>query len=214
MVTARDLRDAATGAPDAGEAWVAEIQWHAGRRAGRFRVVARHASGHERVVRESAPVEWPPRETHSVDALADAVTDLEASLVREGWTPLPPGEAWYAKRFTRVSPGIASGATHEREPPWPPGTEALPRCEITWDAGYLASRFEAVALDPSTRRRRSIGTSTPFRLLFMDEPDQFRREFGDEVERLAAALVEAGWEPAGRGAAWYAARFVRPARST
>jgi hypothetical protein len=107
-----------------------------------------------------------------------------------------------------------------RAVPWPDGTDELWRCEIEWDAGYLSSRFGAVAYPPRGKRGRTVGTSARFRWLLMAEPDPLpdattptpraraqAQEVQEAVRRMVAALEAAGWERAGRGAHWYAERF-------
>jgi hypothetical protein len=221
--------DPPSSPPDAGWAWLAEIEWDGGRHDGVFRVVARPDGreadqGERRAVAESPALQWPPRGRDAVQAVADAVAELEASLRAAGWTPLPSGDAWYARRFTwdpatsydavlpewSAAPREADG--HVSPPAdgitWPGGTEALWRCEITWDSGYLSSRFRALALDPRAGRRRSIGASREFTWMLMEQPEPSGREYLDELGRLMTELIAMGWEPIGQGPEWYAARFV------
>jgi hypothetical protein len=87
--------------PDAALEWAAEIEWHHEPGGGsRFRIVASSDGARERTaVSESEPLGWPPTGPESVDALRHAVEQLEAGALAAGWTPAPPGEPWYAKRF-------------------------------------------------------------------------------------------------------------------
>jgi hypothetical protein len=108
--------------PEPDRAWAAEIGWHLGDRAAQFRVTARPVDGGDPIsLGESSLLEWPPGGPRSVQALTDAVKALEATLVSAGWTPLPRGSAWYAKRFTwqpgarpRALPATAGRTRHRR----------------------------------------------------------------------------------------------------
>ena len=88
--------------PDAALEWAAEIEWHNDPGGGsRFCIVASRDGATERTaVSESEPLGWPPTGPEALDALKHAVEQLEAGALAAGWTPAPPGEAWYAKRFT------------------------------------------------------------------------------------------------------------------
>jgi len=120
-----------TAAPPAPRrAWTAEIDWRPAGGEACFRVVARPVQGPgTAVVAESARLEWPPTSAVAVAAMTAAAEDLEARLVTVGWRPLPPGDAWYAKRFAwepaaRVPP--ASGR-FARRAGRPAGSETLGR---------------------------------------------------------------------------------------
>jgi hypothetical protein len=168
--------------PEPDRRWTAEVQWHDSR----FRVVAEGL-----ILAESRPLEWPPSTPAAVQELADTAEALETTMIAAGWSPAAPGEAWYAKRFA-----------------WEPMTDDLWRCEIAWHAGYVSSRFEAVAYRPGRRRGRTIGTSGTFKWLLMGEPDPESPEYHEHVGNLATALKAEGWEPAGHGERWWAERFV------
>lgn len=88
--------------PDAALEWAAEIEWHHDPGGGsRFCIVASSDDATERTaVSESELLGWPPTGPEALDALKHAVEQLEAGALAAGWTPAPPGEAWYAKRFT------------------------------------------------------------------------------------------------------------------
>ena len=87
-------------AAPAPHAWSAEIEWRATDGGARFHVIARQDEGDETLaVAESAPLEWPPKSAEAVSAMTAAADDLESRLVAAGWTPLAPGDAWYARRF-------------------------------------------------------------------------------------------------------------------
>ena len=79
--------------------------------------------------------------------------------------------------------------------------------EIAWSAGYVSSRFVAVRYAPGTRAGERIAGSETFRWMFMIDPDARIPKDRDAVRRLRDALLAAGFEPAGRGHAWYAERF-------
>ena len=108
--------------PEPGRAWAAEIDWHLAEGASQFCVAARPVDGGGPItLAASALLEWPPRGARSVQALTDAVRALETRLVAVGWTPLPRGSAWYAKRFTwqpgarpRTAPAIAGRTRHRK----------------------------------------------------------------------------------------------------
>jgi hypothetical protein len=87
--------------PASGRPWSAEIEWHTAGGEGRFRAVARAADGREEAILvESPSVEWPPSSDTSLPTLTTAAEELEHRLIGAGWRPLPPGDTWYAKRFT------------------------------------------------------------------------------------------------------------------
>jgi hypothetical protein len=219
--------------PDRGRAWIAEVEWSQAEGVARFRVVAADAEGTAVTIAESVPLEWPPSGPKSVQAMSRAADELEAAVLAAGWKPLPPGEAWYAKRFAwpraavpRRAP-VAAPAVSRREPaapavsaddaalelgrrfrrvPWPEGAEQRWRCEIRWHAGYRRSRFEAVAVEPARRRGQAIGRSETFKWLMMGDPTA--QDFQGAVEELTDLVVAAGWERVADGADWYSRRFV------
>ena len=91
------------GAPDQpGRAWAAEIGWHLVDGAAQFRVAAHPVddASEPAVIGASPLLRWPPDGARSGQALTDAVKALDAALVAAGWTPLPRGDAWYARRYT------------------------------------------------------------------------------------------------------------------
>jgi hypothetical protein len=94
-----------------------------------------------------------------------------------------------------------------RAPAWPQDSTTQWRCEIKWDPGWIDSRFRAVAYSPDSRRTDVIADSAVFKWLLMSQPDSGTSAHKQAVDGLADALELAGWEPAGRGAAWYARRF-------
>ena len=95
------LERAAEGLPPAPHRrWTAEVRWQQDGEACVFAVVARTALGsHSAVIATSQPIEWPPVGAAALERVAAAAKELETSLVSAGWQPLPPGDAWYAKRF-------------------------------------------------------------------------------------------------------------------
>jgi hypothetical protein len=214
--------------PDPDSRWTAEIQWARSGETARFCVVVRDERGRdEPVIARSEPFDWPPEGTEAVQALVGAADALSEALTIAGWKPLPRGEAWYAKRFEWEPAPVSSWAPPRPGPTaapveptpaptkrfrtveWPPGTEALWRCAITWRPGYTRSRFEVVMHDPAGEADdRVIAASPPFKWLLMGDPDSSNAMFRGAALDLATALESAGWERVGVGAPWYAARFV------
>jgi hypothetical protein len=96
--SATPVAAAAAGAPpNTHLAWTAEIEWRQINGTARFRVIAR---GPDTVtLAQSPPLEWPPSGPAAVQATTDAAEELAATLAAAGWKALPPGRAWYAKRF-------------------------------------------------------------------------------------------------------------------
>jgi hypothetical protein len=128
--------------PDRERAWAAEIGWHLVDGGAKFRVVARPVEGGDPVtLGESPALEWPPVEARSVQALTDAVKTLESALVTAGWTLLPRGSAWYAKRFT-----------------WQPGARPRPApVERTRHRDLYEREFRR-QVDRTERMRETIST--------------------------------------------------------
>jgi hypothetical protein len=86
--------------PSTRRPWTAEISWRTIEGAPRFCAVARNERGAgEVVLMMSTPLAWPPAGPEDVQALRDSAGALETSLLDAGWTALPPGDAWYEKRF-------------------------------------------------------------------------------------------------------------------
>lgn len=219
-----DAPDDPVRPPDLRRAWTAEVQWSDTR----FAVVARADDGDEGVaLAASHPLQWPPSGPRAVRDMTRAVERLEASMLGAGWTPLPPGSAWYSKRFAwavtapreqhppplplaavpRTESAPPSGR-FKRQTEWPAGSEELWRCEIKWHAGYVNSDFRAVAHEPTRHRGLTLGHSETFKWLLMDDPEESDARFVGQVRGLADRLTVAGWEPAGRGRNWYELRFV------
>ncbi|HEY7077672.1 MAG TPA: hypothetical protein VH418_19985 [Solirubrobacteraceae bacterium] len=110
--------------------WTAEIEWRPGETGSRFWVMAVADDGTAKApVAQSAVFEWSPSGPTAVQSLSDSARALEEALLAAGWTPLPAGDAWYAKRFrweprpAAARPGAAprtDGAARSR--PAQPGT--------------------------------------------------------------------------------------------
>jgi hypothetical protein len=218
--------------PDEARDWTAEIRWQHSGGESRFCAIVSDGGG-ETVIARSEPLDWPPQDSHAVQALVEAVDALSEALTIAGWTPIAGGAAWYEKRFRWLAapastewapprpvrsvapapdppPARAGGAPARRfrQPAaWPADSERLPRCEIKWRPGYARSRFEVVMHDPG-RRDRVIAGSAPFKWLFMSDPQPGGAAFRDALRELVAALESAGWERVGVGVSWYAIRFV------
>ena len=205
--------------PEPRRGWIAEIEW----RDSCFRVIARSRRGEGEVTVAGSPqLSWPPADAEAVQDLRRAAEGLEARLLAAGWTPLPPGRAWYAKRFewaaATAAPAPATAPARAEPAPvkarfvrpveWPAGSETLWRCEIKWHAGYVNSRFEAVAHAPKRRRRAVVAQSDVYKWLLMGDPGEGVAAYTKEITALAARLTAAGWEPAGRGRHWYELRFL------
>jgi hypothetical protein len=225
--------DTAPVPPRPDRPWSAELAWRETDAGARFAVVA-SMNGPESAITlaQTGPLDWPPSGPDDVQALSDAAVALERSLLRAGWAPAEPGDAWYAKRFAwpasrpatpaRVPAPAAppapaphpaaapqpARAPQPRDTPWPAETADRWRCEITWKPGYVNSRFRAVAYGPHRRRGRTLAASAAFRWLFMDDPDP--QEQGEAARRLVATLESAGWERVQGRPEWYGERFVWP----
>lgn len=213
----RVIERPAAAPPEPAVAWTAEVTWEAKGGTGRFRALAVTANGEAAVeVGRSRPLRWPPGGPSDIDELTHASEELEAALLSAGWLARPAGPEWYAKRFA-WTPGRGRGGPalrpagesgrFQRAEPWPPDTEALWRCEIRWRAGWITSRFEAVAAPPGERRGRPIGTTDPLKWTLKADPDPDGSDTRAALAQLAEELLGAGWEREGRGRHWYAQRF-------
>ena len=86
--------------PDRHRTWTAVLEWRDADDGPRFFVTARADDDADEVtIARSGTLDWPPRGPASLRALTDAVESLEGDLLAAGWRSLPPGSAWYAKRF-------------------------------------------------------------------------------------------------------------------
>ena len=81
-------------------------------------MLAADAEGTAVTIAESVPLDWPPSGPKSVQAMSRAADELEVAMLAAGWEPLPPGEAWYAKRFAwpRASARAALPTPHRPVP--------------------------------------------------------------------------------------------------
>jgi hypothetical protein len=129
----------------------------------------------------------------AAEAAATPLSEAPEALRRPGEEP--EVVAVPARRFARARP-------------WPEDADSLWTCEIAWKAGYVKSTFRAMAGPPGAARRKAFGESPSLRWTLMTDPDPPTAEMVASVKALVNALVEAGWEHTGGGAAWYAQRFV------
>jgi hypothetical protein len=116
--------------PATRQEWTAEVEWQQAEAGSFFCVIARSASGAgTTVIAKSEPLEWPPASAATVQRLTAAAWELETSLVAAGWRPLPPGDAWYAKRFAwepvASTPDAHSGR-FDRRRAWQDPVEPVP----------------------------------------------------------------------------------------
>jgi hypothetical protein len=82
------------------QAWTAQVEWRGTGRHCTFCVVATTIDAGRTATLPASPlIEWPPADASAVRAMTEAVSTLEVSLLAAGWSPLPPGDAWFAKRF-------------------------------------------------------------------------------------------------------------------
>ena len=132
--------------PDPRLVWAAEIEWRHADDESRFCVIARGAGTVE--IAHSPPLDWPPEGPTALQAVTDAANDLAAMLVAAGWQPQPPGDAWYAKRFSW-------------EPDTAKGSKAGPRMSAAKPGG--PSRPETLRASAGEAPTRPAGARTPSR---------------------------------------------------
>ncbi len=109
---------------DPRRAWTAEVEWSESR----FAVVARERDGDPGVrLATSGPLPWPPSDANALQDVTRAAERLESSLLAAGWTPLPPGSAWYAKRFAWSGDEPPLEAEPQATVPAPEPAVALPQ---------------------------------------------------------------------------------------
>jgi hypothetical protein len=100
----------------------------------------------------------------------------------------------------------------------PPRRVAVPaaggweECEIDWWRGYVKSDFYALAVRPGGERYVAARSSTFH--WWRTEPPLEESPGSEAHARLVARLVADGWEPVGRGLAWYKTRLRRRRRPT
>jgi hypothetical protein len=168
-------------------------------------------------VGRSRALRWPPGGPADIADLTRANEELEAALLTAGWSARPAGDEWYAKRFAWIpererrtemaTRAAVQTGRFQRVEPWPADTEELWRCEVRWRAGWISSRFEAVAAPPGERRGRPIGTTDALKWTLKADPDPDGADTRAALAHLVRDLLEAGWEREGRGRHWYAQRF-------
>jgi hypothetical protein len=209
------IESAAAAPADPDQSWAAEIVWRESGQAGVFLAVARNPDGQTATVGEVRVAAGPLRGPGALGELGRAVDALEAALLAAGWATaaVPPGGAWYARRFA-WNPGGApardAGDRSRSAPPreWPEGTADLVRCQLEWRSRYRSSRFTAVVYRPGETRGTEIGASEPFRWMLGEPPDWRDADQLAAVRALRAALIAAGWDEVGEGPVWYGRRFV------
>jgi hypothetical protein len=106
-----------------------------------------------------------------------------------------------------VPDAVPAAGRFWRAEPWPADTEGLWRCEIRWSAGWVKSRFEAVAVAPGERRGTPISVTDPIKWMMKADPEPDSPEGRAALAQLIRELLAAGWEREGRGRHWYAQRF-------
>jgi hypothetical protein len=92
--------------------------------------------------------------------------------------------------------------------PWPEDTAGRWRCEITWHTDPVCSRFHAMAAPPGRAGAREIARSAAYAPLPHALAVPPTEELCTAVDRLASALLAAGWHPVMGGEGWFADRFV------
>ncbi|HKG63576.1 MAG TPA: hypothetical protein VKB28_05890, partial [Solirubrobacteraceae bacterium] len=183
--------------------WICEVAWHATLRAAAFRATAARPGDEPQQIAESSPVDWPPVIPPAQrPELKEALVALEERLIAAGWTAIESGAPeWYRRRrFLWTSA--------EAPRPLPaPDLESEWMCDIVWKAGLRGARFQACATASGERKAFILERSPKldWSPVLPPTPSAELVAAAGEVER---ALIEAGWKPAGRGAAWYARRFV------
>jgi hypothetical protein len=196
--------------PDPERSWIAEIEWRAYGDIARFAVVARDRPSSDGVVlASSAPLDWPPSAPEAVRAMSLAAGRLAARFIAAGWSPVPAGEAWYAKRFS-WEPATARTDRFRRAGVRAVETDQVWRCEIEWAAGFESPRFQAVMHAPGDPQGRLIGASRAFGAAEVDGSQPGATTHRPEFQQLVSALEAAGWRRVGRGSAWYSERFTWP----
>jgi hypothetical protein len=138
----------------------------------------------------------------------DQLRERSAVLEDEPPPPIPEPGPPAAEAAETEPQDSRSQRRFERRTPWPNDLLEVPRAEIEWHAGYVNSYFRALLYPAGRRRGTEIAAGATFKWLLMAEPDADQPEFAAEVERLAEALEQAGWEPAGEGGAWFARRYA------
>ncbi len=129
-----------------GSAWSAEIRWVEAESGAHFAVLARTGEQDDAtVVAESPALEWPPTGPAAVQALSDAVDELERTLLAAGWTALPAGSEWYAKRFA-----------------WKPEAAAVPQASPPpATAPQEPEQAQAAAPDPPPEQAQAAAPDPP-----------------------------------------------------
>ena len=116
--------------------------------------------------RQSAPLEWPPASAAAVQALTDAVAELERELLAAGWVALEPGAGWFAKRFAwkpvivvePAPPAVERAAVRAAAPPAPAVEDPPSRRRGT---GRRAGRGSARRLEPGASCAAGLAERKP-----------------------------------------------------
>jgi ATP-binding cassette subfamily B protein len=137
---------------------------------------------------------------------ADLILMMEAGSIVEQGThdELIQHDGHYARlvrqQLDPVTDARVAGAPHDTAVVW--------RCEIGWRSGQGWGRYCATMSSPDGQDSRVIARSSG--LPWPPDPGATvpTAELVSDLERLEAAILAAGWEPAGSGASWSARRFV------
>jgi hypothetical protein len=182
---------------------------------------------HERVALAAGPKPAQPTSAKKPVARSDAPPPKKGvpgrapppSKKRQVASGLPPGKS-VPSRLGVAPPTRPPARSKPSQPARPTETPAPPQlrqartterrweeCAIRLWHGYTSSDFYALAVRPDGEAY-VLGRSRPFRRRSSRPPAQEGKASAVHAE-LVAHLRAEGWEPAGRGDAWYEARLRR-----